>query len=240
MKFSTISNIGKVRQTNEDSYGNISIENYDFFVVADGMGGHSDGEIASSLACTSFMDFIENSKVADFDSVVDFQEKAILYANNEVYKLAKEKNVKMGTTVVCLCIDYKEKLLHISHIGDSRIYLFRNGNLSQLTKDHSLLNELIDSGALNEEEANHFVNKAAVTKAVGVSADIKPDNKSLAYESDDIVLLVTDGLTNELGVDEIVEVITNYDDVFDISINLVDKAIDKGGRDNVTVTTVKI
>lgn len=240
MKFSTISNIGKVRKTNEDSYGNISIENYDFFVVADGMGGHSDGELASSLACTSFTDFIENSKAEDFESIVDFQEKAILYANNEVYKLATEKNEKMGTTVVCLCIDYKENSLHIAHVGDSRIYLYRASELNQLTKDHSLINELIDSGALNEEEANHFANKAAVTRAVGVSADIMVDNKSLAYEKDDIILLVTDGLTNELEPKDIVEVIKNYDDVFDISMNLVDKAIDKGGRDNVTVTTVKI
>ena len=240
MKFSTISNIGKIRKTNEDSYGNISIENYDFFVVADGMGGHSDGELASSLACTSFTDFIENSKVEDFESIVDFQEKAILYANNEVYKLATEKNEKMGTTVVCLCIDYKENSLHIAHVGDSRIYLYRACELNQLTKDHSLINELIDSGALNEEEANHFANKSAVTRAVGVSADILPDNKSLAYEKDDIILLVTDGLTNELEPKDIVEVIKNYDDVFDISMNLVDKAIDKGGRDNVTVTTVKI
>ena len=240
MKFSTISNIGKVRQTNEDSYGNISIENYDFFVVADGMGGHSDGEIASSLASTSFTDFIKNSKVSDFETIVEFQEKAILYANNEVYKLAKEKNEKMGTTVVCLCIDYQENLLHIAHIGDSRIYLYRDGNLNQLTKDHSLINELIDSGALNEKEANHFANKAAVTKAVGVSADMKPDNKSLEYKKDDVILLVTDGLTNELEANEIIEVIENHDDVFDISINLVDEAIDKGGRDNVTVTTIKI
>ena len=240
MKFSTISNIGKVRKTNEDSYGNISIENYDFFVVADGMGGHSDGELASSLACTSFTDFIENSKVEDFESIVDFQERAILYANNEVYKLATEKNEKMGTTVVCLCIDYKENSLHIAHVGDSRIYLYRACELNQLTKDHSLINELIDSGALNEEEANHFANKSAVTRAVGVSADIMVDNKSLAYEKGDIILLVTDGLTNELEPKDIVEVIKNYDDVFDISMNLVDKAIDKGGRDNVTVTTIKI
>lgn len=240
MKFSTISNIGKVRQTNEDSYGNISIENYDFFVVADGMGGHSDGEIASSLATSSFTSFIENADISDYDNILDLQEKAIDFANSEVFKVSKEKNEKMGTTVVCLCVDYKENLFHISHIGDSRIYIYRNGELSQLTKDHSLLNELIDSGALNEEEASHFANKAAVTKAVGVSASIKADSKSMEYFENDVVLLVTDGLTNELESSEIIDVINSFDDVYDISMNLVDRAIDKGGRDNVTVTIIKV
>lgn len=240
MKFSTISNIGKVREINEDSYGNVSIDNYDFFIVADGMGGHSDGELASSLTVESFTNFIKNANIKDYSSVSDLQEEAIIFANSEVVKVSKEKQEKMGTTVVCLCIDYIENKIHISHIGDSRIYLFRDDNLQQLTKDHSLVNELLNSGVLNEEEAENFSNKAAVTRAVGVSLDVRADNKSMDYHKDDLVFLVTDGLTNELSADEIKKIIKEYDDVYDISKYLVEAAICNGGRDNVTVTTIRI
>lgn len=240
MKFSTISNIGKVREINEDSYGNVSIDNYDFFIVADGMGGHSDGELASSLTVESFTNFIKNANIKDYSSVSDLQEEAIIFANNEVVKVSKEKQEKMGTTVVCLCIDYLENKIHISHIGDSRIYLFRDDDLQQLTKDHSLVNELLNSGVLNEEEAENFSNKAAVTRAVGVSLDVRADNKSMDYHKDDLVFLVTDGLTNELSADEIKKIIKEYDDVYDISKYLVEAAICNGGRDNVTVTTIRI
>lgn len=240
MKFSTISNIGKVRETNEDSYGNVSIDNYDFFIVADGMGGHSDGELASSLTVESFTNFIKDANIKDYSSVSDLQEEAIIFANSEVVKVSKEKQEKMGTTVVCLCIDYIENKIHISHIGDSRIYLFRDDNLQQLTKDHSLVNELLNSGVLNEEEAENFSNKAAVTRAVGVSLDVRADNKSMDYHKDDLVFLVTDGLTNELSADEIKKIINEYDDVYDISKYLVEAAICNGGRDNVTVTTIRI
>ncbi|WP_099320367.1 Stp1/IreP family PP2C-type Ser/Thr phosphatase [Anaerococcus sp. Marseille-P3625] len=240
MKFSTISNIGKVRETNEDSYGNVSIDNYDFFIVADGMGGHSDGELASSLTVESFTNFIKDANIKDYSSVSDLQEEAIIFANSEVVKVSKEKQEKMGTTVVCLCIDYIENKIHISHIGDSRIYLFRDDNLQQLTKDHSLVNELLNSGVLNEEEAENFSNKAAVTRAVGVSLDVRADNKSMDYHKDDLVFLVTDGLTNELSAEEIKKIIKEYDDVYDISKYLVEAAICNGGRDNVTVTTIRI
>lgn len=240
MKFSTISNIGKVRETNEDSYGNVSIDNYDFFIVADGMGGHSDGELASSLTVESFVNFIKDANIKDYPSVSNLQEEAIIFANSEVVKVSKEKQEKMGTTVVCLCIDYIENKIHISHIGDSRIYLFRDDNLQQLTKDHSLVNELLNSGVLNEEEAENFSNKAAVTRAVGVSLDVRADNKSMDYHKDDLVFLVTDGLTNELSAEEIKNIIKEYDDVYDISKYLVEAAICNGGRDNVTVTTIRI
>lgn len=240
MKFSTISNIGKVRETNEDSYGNVSIDNYDFFIVADGMGGHSDGELASSLTVESFTNFIKDANIKDYPSVSNLQEEAIIFANSEVVKVSKQKQEKMGTTVVCLCIDYIENKIHISHIGDSRIYLFRDDNLQQLTKDHSLVNELLNSGVLNEEEAENFSNKAAVTRAVGVSLDVRADNKSMDYHKDDLVFLVTDGLTNELSADEIKKIIKEYDDVYDISKYLVEAAICNGGRDNVTVTTIRI
>lgn len=240
MKFSTISNIGKVRETNEDSYGNVSIDNYDFFIVADGMGGHSDGELASSLTVESFVNFIKDANIKDYPSVSNLQEEAIIFANSEVVKVSKEKQEKMGTTVVCLCIDYIENKIHISHIGDSRIYLFRDDDLQQLTKDHSLVNELLNSGVLNEEEAENFSNKAAVTRAVGVSLDVRADNKSMDYHKDDLVFLVTDGLTNELSAEEIKNIIKEYDDVYDISKYLVEAAICNGGRDNVTVTTIRI
>lgn len=240
MKFSSISNIGRVREINEDSYGNIAIENYDFFIVADGMGGHSDGELASSLAVKSFTDFVSAENPSDYESVVDFQEQAIFNANEAVFHMSKDKDEKMGTTVVCLCIDYKEKLYHISHIGDSRIYLFRAGILSQLTKDHSLVNELIDRGAIKEDEAQNFVNKSAVTRAVGVNEIAVSDYKSLEIEGNDIILMVTDGLTNELTDDQIVEVLSQEKDVFEISTRLVDEALASGGRDNITVTTIKM
>lgn len=204
------------------------------------MGGHSDGELASSLTVESFTNFIKNANIKDYSSVSDLQEEAIIFANTEVVKVSKEKQEKMGTTVVCLCIDYIENKIHISHIGDSRIYLFRDDNLQQLTKDHSLVNELLNSGVLNEEEAENFSNKAAVTRAVGVSLDVRADNKSMDYHKDDLVFLVTDGLTNELSADEIKKIIKEYDDVYDISKYLVEAAICNGGRDNVTVTTIRI
>lgn len=204
------------------------------------MGGHSDGELASSLTVESFTNFIKDANIKDYSSVSDLQEEAIIFANSEVVKVSKEKQEKMGTTVVCLCIDYIENKIHISHIGDSRIYLFRDDNLQQLTKDHSLVNELLNSGVLNEEEAENFSNKAAVTRAVGVSLDVRADNKSMDYHKDDLVFLVTDGLTNELSADEIKKIIKEYDDVYDISKYLVEAAICNGGRDNVTVTTIRI
>lgn len=204
------------------------------------MGGHSDGELASSLTVESFVNFIKDANIKDYPSVSNLQEEAIIFANSEVVKVSKEKQEKMGTTVVCLCIDYIENKIHISHIGDSRIYLFRDDNLQQLTKDHSLVNELLNSGVLNEEEAENFSNKAAVTRAVGVSLDVRADNKSMDYHKDDLVFLVTDGLTNELSAEEIKNIIKEYDDVYDISKYLVEAAICNGGRDNVTVTTIRI
>ncbi|WP_394011782.1 Stp1/IreP family PP2C-type Ser/Thr phosphatase [Anaerococcus cruorum] len=240
MKFSSISNIGKLRETNEDSYNNVSIKDYDFFIVADGMGGHSDGELASSLASKSFTDFIENSDIETYKSILDLQEKALAYANTEVYKVASEKQEKMGTTAVCLCVDYKSKKYHISHIGDSRLYLYRAGEISQLTKDHSLVNELIESGALKENEVENFINKSAITRAIGIGEEIKIDSKTIDMENDDIILIVTDGLTNEISLDAIKNIISENSDVYDISSKLIEAANLSGGRDNITVTTVKI
>lgn len=240
MKFNSISNIGKVREINEDIYDNISIENYDFFIVADGMGGHSDGELASGLACKSFTNFIKNEDISTYPDVVEFQEEAIFAANDAVFELATEKSEKMGTTVVCTCIDYRNNSYLFSHIGDSRIYLYRDKELIQITKDHSLLNELLDRGAIKEDEVEDFANKSAVTRAVGVGEIVHADHKIIETKKGDIILMVTDGLTNEVTDDGIVEILDRYNDVFDISSELINAALNSGGNDNITVTTIKM
>lgn len=242
MKFSTVSNIGKVRSNNQDYYGNIKIYEKDFFIVADGMGGYKGGEIASKLATKYFVEFIENNNIEVFDSIVDFQETAIRYANKKIYEFSQTKSEykNMGTTVVCLCLDYTNMTYHITHIGDSRAYIYTQGNLKQITRDHSLVNDLVESGSITKSEAENFANKNAITRAVGVSANLKPESRSLDMNQKDVMLLVTDGLTNEVTDEEIQTIISQNDNADEISTNLVDLAIKKGGHDNITVTTVLI
>lgn len=239
MKFSTITNIGKIRNENEDSFSNISLGDLDFFIVADGMGGHSKGELASKLAAKLFIKYIKEADIASYDSYIKLLEEAIFYANEEIYKLSLEDgNIRMGTTVVCLCIDYKNNTYYLSHLGDSRAYIYRNETLSQLTRDHSLVNDLLDSGSLTEDEAANFINKSAITRAVGTEEKVVADSKSLPMEDGDIILMVTDGLTNELTDEKIRQIVKANKDPYQISSKLIEEAIDHGGRDNITVTTI--
>lgn len=242
MKFSTVSNIGKVRSQNQDYYGNTSVDNKHFFIVADGMGGYKGGEIASRLASKYFIEYIEEHSIEDYNSIIDFQEAAIKDANDKIFKFSKshEEYAHMGTTVVCVCIDYENRAYHISHMGDSRAYIFTDEFLQLITRDHSLVNDLIDSGSITEIEAENFTNKSAITRAVGVSENFKADSRSLDMNQNDIVLLVTDGLTNEVSNQEIENVINQNKNADEISTSLIDLAIKKGGHDNITVTTIVI
>lgn len=241
MKFSTISNIGKRREENEDAYGNISIGDIDFFIVADGMGGHSKGEVASKLASLTYIDFIKNADLSIYESIEDLQEKAISKANDKIYELADDSEGRsMGTTVVCLAIDNKNKKYIISHVGDSRAYLFRGGDFIFKTRDHSLVNDLVDSGSLTEDEAKNFINKSAITRAVGTEDELEVDTEVIDMVKGDVLLLFTDGLSNEVADEEIRTVVNDFDDAYEISSKLVELALNKGGHDNITLTTVLI
>lgn len=144
----------------------------------------------------------------------------------------------MGTTVVCLCIDNKNKVYHLTHLGDSRAYIYRNNHLELLTRDHSLVNDLLDSGSITQDEADNFINKSAITRAVGTEINIVPESKTLDMDKGDIVLMVTDGLTNELTDEKIEEIVKDQSDPYQISTRLIEEAINHGGRDNITVTTI--
>ena len=239
MKFSTITNIGKIRKENEDAFSNISLNDLDFFIVADGMGGHSKGELASKLAANLFIEYIKKADIDSYDTYTKLLEEAIFFANEEIYKLSqKEGEIKMGTTVVCLCIDNKNKVYHLTHLGDSRAYIYKNKNLELLTRDHSLVNDLLDSGSITQDEADNFINKSAITRAVGTEINIVPESKSLDMDKGDIILMVTDGLTNELTDEKIEEIVKDQSDPYLISTRLIEEAINHGGRDNITVTTI--
>lgn len=239
MKFSSITNIGRIRKENEDSFSNVSLNDVDFFIVADGMGGHSKGELASKMAANLFIDYVKGADLSAYDSLLKLQEEAIRYANKEIFSLScTEDYDRMGTTVVCLCIDYKNKVYHLSHLGDSRAYIYRDRELKRLTRDHSLVNDLLDSGSLTEDEAENFINKSAITKAVGTEEKIKPDSRSFDMEDGDLVLMVTDGLTNEISDEKIENIVKDKTDPYEISSLLIEEAINNGGRDNITVTTI--
>lgn len=239
MKFSSITNIGRIRKENEDSFSNVSLNDVDFFIVADGMGGHSKGELASQMAANLFIDYVKAADLSAYDSLLKLQEEAIRYANKEIFSLScTEDYDRMGTTVVCLCIDHKNKVYHLSHLGDSRAYIYRDRELKRLTRDHSLVNDLLDSGSLTEDEAENFINKSAITKAVGTEEKIKPDSRSFDMEDGDLVLMVTDGLTNEISDEKIENIVKDKTDPYEISSLLIEEAINNGGRDNITVTTI--
>lgn len=239
MKFSSITNIGRIRKENEDSFSNVSLNDVDFFIVADGMGGHSKGELASKMAANLFIDYVKAADLSAYDSLLKLQEEAIRYANKEIFSLScTEDYDRMGTTVVCLCIDHKNKVYHLSHLGDSRAYIYRDRELKRLTRDHSLVNDLLDSGSLTEDEAENFINKSAITKAVGTEEKINPDSRSFDMEDGDLVLMVTDGLTNEISDEKIENIVKEKTDPYEISSLLIEEAINNGGRDNITVTTI--
>lgn len=241
MKFSSISNIGKIREDNQDCFGEFLYNDFKFFIVADGMGGYKGGDIASKLAVDSFISYIKDN-ITDKVNISDLLKESIEFANQRIYKTAVEdENLKnMGTTVVCLCIDYLRGVYHFGHVGDSRAYLYTNQNLKQITKDHSLVNDLLESGSITEEEADTFVNRSTITRVVGVNTSVKVDLISLDFNPGDIILLLTDGITNELSNPEIKSIIEQNEKSKDISNNLVDLALKKGGHDNITVTTIVV
>lgn len=232
-----ISDIGLVRETNEDSY--ISQPPH-LFVVADGMGGHVAGEIASQLAATTVSNYI-TANIGNNDSSLEvLLEKAINQANTSVYQLAqsKENFNGMGTTVTAVYVD--GDTLHWGHVGDSRIYLLRNKELRQITNDHSLVFELVQSGNITKEEAKSHPKRNMLTRAVGTSCLIKIDTGVIKWEPEDMILMCTDGLTNMVSEQDINSLIHNPQGDFNsILESLIVHAKNAGGFDNITTILLK-
>ena len=242
------SDVGRVRSSNEDAWG--VFPDLQFFIVADGMGGHAAGEVASRLAVDTMRDFIEMSVQpaeitwpAEVDRDLPFPVKRLVAAGklaNEKIHQASRSNTKhtgMGTTMVSVLIDGDSA--YVAHTGDSRAYLIRNGKIDQLTQDHSLVNDYISQGLLKTEDAGQHPLKHVITRALGSSVRVEVDVKTVPLRHGDTVLLCSDGLSNLLTEEEMratcMESPTNPQAACQRLIELANK---KGGEDNITVVLI--
>ena len=241
MKVFAKSDLGKARDMNEDFYYiSANEESIKLYILADGMGGYNGGEIASKLATNSVKSYIENNfkdTPKDRESLVQLVASSMEYANMVVYEKSKEdKELEgMGTTLE-VCLIYNNKAF-IGHIGDSRIYRIRKQFIRKLTRDHSYVEELVKDGTITKEEAQNHPKKNMLMKALGCTPFVEPDLMIRGFLKEDVLLMCSDGLTNMLTEEEIYKMVVT--DFTNSSNNLVARANELGGYDNITVVIIK-
>jgi protein phosphatase len=233
--------IGLVRENNQDAleYGTLS-NTAQYAVVCDGMGGANGGNIASKIAVEVIGSRIRDGYRENQNpgSVEHLLTSAMATANAGVYDRAQRdlELSGMGTTVVAVITC--EHTAYISHVGDSRLYLYREGNLSQVTRDHSVVQDLIESGQITEEEARSHPRKNYITRALGVVSEEYGEYDELELMTGDRLLLCTDGLTNEVDNAAMCALLTLPAE--EATQALIRAALDDGGMDNITVTLMDI
>ncbi len=224
--------VGKARTLNEDNYYFETTPNGYVMIVADGMGGHNAGEVASTMAVEAIREYMAAHDIFS-DPEIALRE-AIKYANDVVYRAACEKQSLqgMGTTLV-MAVGSGKKLC-VANVGDSRAYLVSKESLKQITKDHSFVNELVKKGVLTPEEAKTHPKSNIILKALGIETDLYPDIFMIEKKRTDKILLCTDGLTGLVSDREILEVMNRLSRK-NACEELVHLANEYGGTDNITV-----
>jgi serine/threonine protein phosphatase PrpC len=223
---------GRQRHANEDSY----YAKAPLFAVADGMGGAQAGEVASRIAAGAF----EHGSVDDDASAEGQLEEIAQEANREIHKLAQEDSSRagMGTTLTAAMV--RDDEVSFGHVGDSRAYLLRNGQLKRLTKDHSLVEELRRQGRLTEEQAEEHPQRSIITRALGPEPSVNVDTMTFPARDGDVFLLCSDGLTTMVSEDEIQEILTGSRSLRSAVNKLVEAANRGGGRDNITAVAFRL
>jgi protein phosphatase len=226
------SDTGRSRRLNEDS----AYARAPLFVVADGMGGAQAGEVASKMAVETLERGLPDGAGPAQDRLAERVEEA----NVAVYDRSQREVelAGMGTTLTAAYIDAEEAA--IAHVGDSRAYLFRDGELRRLTRDHSLVEEFVREGKLTEEEAREHPQKSIITRALGPEPVVQVDRQTLPLRAGDVLLLCSDGLTGMIGEDDIVDVLERAPSLQVAGDELIDAANEQGGRDNITVVLLRV
>ncbi|MEG2353299.1 MAG: Stp1/IreP family PP2C-type Ser/Thr phosphatase [Clostridium sp.] len=228
-----ISDVGNFRKLNEDFIGCIEEENYRFYIVADGMGGHNAGEVASSMAVQTISEVISSNKDQnDMDYIL---KKAIEITNEKIYKLSQEKNALngMGTTLT-LCL-IKNNMMKVANIGDSSCFILKNLEVEKITKDHSLVQELIDSGSITEEQGKNHPNKNIITRALGTKNEVETDIFEVDLNPVNKIILCTDGMSNSVSREEMRGILLSINDNQEACEKLIELSKLNGSKDNISV-----
>lgn len=231
-----VSHKGNIREENEDMYAYFETVNGTFFIVCDGMGGIKGGKEAAETTIREIEEFVSEEW---FENPVNLIVESITRANNSVFFKFREKQLKPGTTIVLVLIRHNQ--IYYAHAGDSRLYYFTGKKLFQLTKDHSYVMKLVDKKIITEEEARSHNRKNEITKAVGIHSFIDPAicKKPISPADNDYILLCSDGLVNELTNKEISEILKESEETQTQAETLINRALESGGNDNITVQLVK-
>ena len=228
-----VSDVGLKRTLNEDFASYLEKEEFKIYVVADGMGGHNAGEVASQMAAERIVSYVDERFSSSNER--NLIEEAVKKVNTDIFNFSNtnEKLSGMGTTIT-VCFITKE-FIHIANVGDSCCFAIRNNEIKKITKDHSLVQELVDSGTISEKEAENHPKKNIITRALGTSSSVSVDVFELDNNEYELYILCSDGLTNELTKEEILQIVTEEKDYMKSADKLVALAKANGGRDNITV-----
>ncbi|HEX2050769.1 MAG TPA: Stp1/IreP family PP2C-type Ser/Thr phosphatase [Actinomycetota bacterium] len=222
--------VGQVRDGNEDSY----LLDEPLFAVADGMGGHLAGDVASSLAVDVIREGAGEQRVSDGDALAAL----VRNANARIYEKAQADASLRGMGTTCTLLLVRDDHAELAHVGDSRAYLFRAGELSQLTEDHTLVERMVREGRLSKDEAQHHPQRSIITRALGVDATVDVDVLSVELSEGDRLLLCSDGLTSMIDTGAIARILSDEADPQAAADRLVEEANGAGGEDNITVVVV--
>ena len=248
VRFSGATNIGRKREHNEDSVALPA--SMRLAIVADGMGGHASGDVASRLAVDTITDHFQatsNQQPMTWPYKIDSELRAevnrmvesVMLANLEIWeRTQRDDKSRMGTTVVAMC--FLDDTVIVGHVGDSRCYRLRDGELAQLTEDHSLINDYIKMKRMTAEEAEHWPHKNVVVRALGMKDSVAVDIHTEKPQVGDCYVLCSDGLTGMVSNDQIAVIVSTERDLDHAVERLIDAANEAGGVDNISVILARI
>jgi len=225
-----LTDVGNFRKVNEDYIDYYTDETKRIYVIADGMGGHNAGEIASKLAVENTISYINS--LSQLDDLEESIRKAVGDSNNKIYELSKSKADLngMGTTLTACLIKGNDMV--IAHVGDSRCYIIKDKAISQVTKDHSLVQQLLDEGSITESEADNHPNRNIITRALGTNSTVDIDVIKMDIKGIEKIILCTDGLSNLVNEQELYDFVMNKDDC---CAELIELSKSRGTKDNISV-----
>ena len=248
MIYSCASHVGKVRKNNEDyCMGEVikvnKEETLGIFALADGIGGHKKGEVASEIAVKNILAYLKENLLQHNSIKIDYVDDIIKQAYNNVNSIIYNQSLKqeeyrgMGTTLV-IAILYKEDL-YVANVGDSRCYMLSNNYLNRISVDHSVVEELVRANIITEEEAIHHPHRNRITRAIGTDEMVVVDIFNKKISENDVVLLASDGLTGCVYEEDIKNILQQNKSISEINDDLINIANDISGRDNVSVVLIK-